>query len=128
MPLHGEGQLAQSAHPPGVLYAGPRQDPAFAPTAQKGQLGFLVFLYLFVHNWPQLRMHRSYFPHGFFLYFVSPEDETFVQVRALQQKAQAPGPRLSQCHKDRDVSVEGQECACSRAQRQAQLLSTKIPK
>ena len=64
-----EGWLRWSTH----LFGGVEcrrhaQYPAFAPntlfllpTLQKYQLGSLVFLYLFVHNLPQLHMHTVIF-------------------------------------------------------------------
>ena len=63
-----EGWLRWSAHPfGGIECRGDAQCPAFAPntlllllTLQKWQLG-LVFLYLIVHDLPQLHMHAVIF-------------------------------------------------------------------
>ena len=52
-----EGCLRWSAHPSGgVVCRGRAQYLLLLPALQKWQLRFLVFLYLVVHNLPQLRM------------------------------------------------------------------------
>ena len=59
-----EGWLRRFAHPlGGVLCRGHPQSPAFLLALQKWQLGFLVFLYLIVHNLLQLFMHMVIFRH-----------------------------------------------------------------
>ena len=77
-----EGWLRQFAHPfGGVVCGGHAQYPAFSPNTlflllalQKWQLDFLVFLYLFVHNLPHLRMHSYFQSHIISLYFVAGGD------------------------------------------------------
>ena len=115
--------------PLGVLYAGTTlKTLLLLQHLRRGSWVFLVFLYLFVHNWPQLRMH-TVSSLRVSLYFVAPEEETFVQLRALQQKAQAPGPRLSQCCcKDRCISRRTRMCSETGAQRQAPLIVNKDTK
>ena len=57
-----EGRLRWSAHPlGGVLCRGHAQCPAFAPGSSEVAVGFLVFLYLVVHNLPQLPIYAVIF-------------------------------------------------------------------
>ena len=46
------------------------QDPAFAPDSSEVAVGFFVFLYLVVHNLPQLSMHTISLLH-YTSFFVS---------------------------------------------------------
>lgn len=103
VPCMGGGSCTICPPPGGAGYAGTTPHPALLQQLRRGSWVFWSFcIFLSIIN---LAAHaRSYFLMVS-LYFVAPEDETFVQVRALQQKAQAPGPRLSQCRcKDRCIS------------------------
>ena len=63
-----EGWLKWSAHLfGGGVCNGHGQHPAFAPSSSEVAAEILVFLYLTVHNLPQLRMHSSLVPCSFFL-------------------------------------------------------------
>ena len=78
-----EAGLKWFAHPfGGVVCRGHAQYPALLPALQEWRLGFLVSLYLVVQNLPPK-----------FLCILELEEETFVQVQALQQRV--PGPSLS---------------------------------
>ena len=68
--------------------------PAFAPCSSEVAVGFFIFLYLVVHNLPQLRRQLlavTFRPFSFFVFCCS--EEAFVQVPALQPKV--PGPPVS---------------------------------
>ena len=67
--------------------------PFLLSALQKWLLGFLVFLYLFVHNLPQLQHAHSYFQSLIVsLYFVAQGDICpGASMAALQQRV--PGPR-----------------------------------
>ena len=87
------GWLRWSAHPFVVLCAGGMRSALLLLLAlQKWQLVFLVFLYLVIHNLPQLHMHTVIFSPVWFLCILVLK-ETFAQVQALQQKV--PDPSLS---------------------------------
>ena len=74
----------------GAERRGHAQCPAFAPSSSEVAVGFLIFLYLVVHNLPQLCMHAAIFsPFQFLCIFLL--EEMFVQVQALQQRV--PGHR-----------------------------------
>ena len=73
-----------------VLYAGATCSTLpWLPALQKLQLGFFVFLYLLVHNLPQLHIHAVIFSPLEFLCIVLLE-ETYAQVQALQQRVPRP--------------------------------------
>ena len=73
--------------------------PAFAPSSSEVAVRFLVFLYLVVHNLPQLYLHSVILLFFYTVIFSSLEFlcvlllDTFVQEQALQQRV--PGPGLS---------------------------------
>ena len=55
-------RLRWAAHPlGGVVCRGHAQCPAFAPGSSEVAVGFLVFLYLVVHNLPQLPIYAVIF-------------------------------------------------------------------
>ena len=57
-----EGWLRCSAHPlGGVVCRGHAQYPAFAPDHSEVAVGLFGFLYLAVHNLPQLHLHAVVF-------------------------------------------------------------------
>ena len=57
-----EGWLKGSAlHFGGVVCRGHARYPAFAPSSSEVAVGFLVFLYLVVHNLPKLHMNAVIF-------------------------------------------------------------------
>ena len=91
-----EGRLRWSAHPlGGAVCRDHAQYPVFAPGSSKVAVGFLVFLYLVVHNLPQLRVYAVIFSPFYFLCILLLE-KTFVQVQALQhcsKGSQVPGFR-----------------------------------
>ena len=91
-----ETWLMWSAHPLGAAVCRvPGWYPAFAPGSSRGAAGFWVFLYLFVHNLPQLSMQIAIFsPVNFSLYFVAQED--ICPGASTQQRV--PGPSLSHHH------------------------------
>ena len=60
--LRREGWLGWCAHPlGGAVCRDHAWYPAFAPDTPEVAVGFWVFLYLIVHNLPQLRMHAVIF-------------------------------------------------------------------
>lgn len=65
------------------------QHSAFVPSSSEMAVGFLVFLYLLVHNLPQLCMHAVIFSVLEFLCLVLLE-EMFVWIRALQGRVPSP--------------------------------------
>lgn len=112
VPCMGGGVACTICPPPprGCCTQGPRSRPCFCSNTSEGAVGvFLVFLYLFVHNWPQLRMH-SYFPHSFFVFCCSRGGDVCPSASCSKgPRTLVPGC-LSVAVKT-DVSVEGQECA-----------------
>ena len=82
---------------------GHAQCPAFAPGSSEVAVGFLVFLYLLVHNLPPLCMHAAIFSPLWFLCILLLE-EMFVPVQALQQRG--PGPRSQPVSKPGIGSIE----------------------
>ena len=64
--------------------------PCFCSHSSEVAAGFLISLYLLVHNLPQLCMHAVIFSVLEFLCLVLLE-EMFVWIRALQGRV--PGPR-----------------------------------
>ena len=103
--VRSEGWLRWSAQPfGGAECRGHAQCPAFAPSSSEVAVGFLVFLYLVVHNLPQLDMHTVIFSPLWFLCILLLE-ETFVQVQALQQRV--PGPRSQPVSGGEDNSYKG---------------------
>ena len=82
---------------------GHAQYPAFAPDTlllppalQKWQLGFLVSLYLFVHNLPQLHRHEVIFSplYTFFIFCYSRRH--LGRCKHCSKGSQVPGLSLSQ--------------------------------
>ena len=65
---------------------------AFAPGTSEVEVAVLVFLYLLAHNLPPTAHVHAYF-WSLIVSFILLLEETFVQVRALQQRA--PSPSLS---------------------------------
>ena len=57
-----EAWLRCSAHPlGGALCRDHEQDPAFAPGTSEEAVGLVAFLYLVIHNLPQLYRHAVIF-------------------------------------------------------------------
>ena len=66
-----EGWLRWSAHPfGGAVCREHAQDPAFTPGSSELAVGFSVFLYLVVHNLPQLHMHAVLFCFVFLIIYL----------------------------------------------------------
>ena len=71
--------------------------PCFCSSTSEAAVGFLAFLYLMVHNLPQLWVYAIIFSLLQFLCILLLK-EMFVQVQALQSRA--PGLSLSQRHQN----------------------------
>ena len=63
--------------------------PVFAPGSSEVAVGFLVFLYLVVHNLPQVHMHTVVFSPLWFLCVLLLQ-ERCVRAPALQQRVPSP--------------------------------------
>ena len=84
-----EGQLRWSAHPFGSTLCGDHvQNPTFTPQISEVPVGFLVFLYLIVHNLLQLCLQLFLVPHSFICNLLL--REIFIQVQAKGPRSQVP--------------------------------------